>query len=117
MVFSHIVEFAASIVAGYVVGRAVFAPGVVNAHRVRGAGVLYLNFAMIFLTAYRLVRDISPDAFAGLSVDLESWLAALLQFCEPNFSRILGHRPGPPGRPQPGEPRSCCRPAVSSKPA
>jgi hypothetical protein len=73
---SHIGSFSASIVVGYVVGRAVFAPGVVNVHRVRGAVVLYLNFAIIFLTAYRLLWDISPDVFAGLSGDLASWRAS-----------------------------------------
>jgi hypothetical protein len=90
LMFSHIGGFAASIVAGYVVGRAVFAPGVVNTHRVRGAVVLYLNFAMIFLTAYRLVRDISPGAFAGLPVDLESWRAAgsLLYFSFVNLTSV-----------------------------
>jgi voltage-gated potassium channel Kch len=78
---SHIGGLSTSIVVGYVVGRAVFAPGVVNAHRVRGAIVLYLNFAFIFLTAYRLLRDISPDAFAGLS-GMVSWraLGSLLYF-------------------------------------
>ena len=76
LLLSHIGGFVASIVVGYVVGRAVFAPGAINAHRVRGAVVLYLNFGLIFLTVYRLLRDIFPDAFAGVSGDLESWRAA-----------------------------------------
>jgi hypothetical protein len=50
----------------WVVSRAVFAHGRVTVHRVQGAIVLYLNFAMIFTAAYRMVFEISPDAFKGI---------------------------------------------------
>jgi hypothetical protein len=53
----------------FVVARAVFAGGRVNVHRVQGAIVLYLNFAMIFTSAYRLVFELAPDAFKGIAAD------------------------------------------------
>jgi hypothetical protein len=51
----------------WVVARAVYAPGRVTLHRVQGAVVLYLNFAIIFASAYRLMWDLIPTAFANLS--------------------------------------------------
>jgi hypothetical protein len=54
----------------WVVARAVFAGGRVNVHRVQGAIVLYLNFAMIFTSAYRLVFELSPAAFSGVPPEL-----------------------------------------------
>jgi hydrogenase/urease accessory protein HupE len=79
---SYIGSLGCSIVASYSVGRAVFAPGVVNAHRVRGAVVLYLNFGIIFLTGYRLIWDLVPNAIGGVPSGVESWKAtsALLYF-------------------------------------
>jgi hypothetical protein len=50
----------------WVVARAVYAPGRVTLHRVQGAVVLYLNFAIIFGSAYRLMWDLIPTAFANL---------------------------------------------------
>jgi len=52
----------------WVVAQAVFAGGRVTTHRIRGAIVLYLNFAMIFTAAYRLVLELSPGAFHGVAV-------------------------------------------------
>ena len=52
----------------WVVARAVYAPGRVTLHRVQGAVVLYLNFAIIFGSAYRLLWDLIPTAFANLAV-------------------------------------------------
>jgi hypothetical protein len=52
----------------WVVARAVYAPGRVTLHRVQGAVVLYLNFAIIFGSAYRLLWDLIPTAFANLGV-------------------------------------------------
>src|SRR5215831_13762632 len=43
----------------WVVARAVYAPGRVTLHRVQGAVVLYLNFAIIFGSAYRLMWDLT----------------------------------------------------------
>jgi hypothetical protein len=63
---THAAGAIAFVVLGWVVARAVFSPGPVNAHRIMGAIVLYLNFALFFSTVYRLVLDIAPDAFTGL---------------------------------------------------
>jgi hypothetical protein len=49
-----------------VIGRAIFGPGRVTWHRVQGAIVLYMNFALFFFTLYRLVDVLVPNAFAGL---------------------------------------------------
>lgn len=49
-----------------VIARAVFAPGRVTRHRVQGAVVLYLNFALFFFTIYRLIDVLAPGAFNGL---------------------------------------------------
>ena len=49
-----------------VIARAVFGSGRVTWHRVQGAVVLYLNFALFFFTIYRLVAELAPDAFRGL---------------------------------------------------
>jgi hypothetical protein len=54
----------------WVVARAVFASGRVTMHRVQGAIVLYLNFALIFTSAYRLVFELAPGAFKGIPTDL-----------------------------------------------
>jgi len=51
----------------WVVARAVYAPGRVTLYRVQGAVVLYLNFAIIFGSAYRLLWDLVPSAFANLA--------------------------------------------------
>lgn len=50
----------------YVVAHAVFAPGRVTMHRVQGAVVLYLNFALIFAVLYRVVITVLPNAFSGM---------------------------------------------------
>jgi hypothetical protein len=48
----------------WVVARAVYAPGRINLPR---AVVLYLNFAIIFGSAYRVMWDLIPTAFANLA--------------------------------------------------
>jgi voltage-gated potassium channel Kch len=50
----------------WLVAKAVFRPGRVTAHRVRGAIVLYLNFALGFAVLYELAFALSPGAFSGL---------------------------------------------------
>jgi voltage-gated potassium channel Kch len=47
----------------WVIFGAVFASGRVTFHRVQGAVVLYLNFALFFAVLYRLIEILSPDAF------------------------------------------------------
>jgi Ion channel len=60
-------ELVARGVLGWVVAEAVFAPGRINHYRVQGAIVLYLNFAMMFGALYRLLAEIYPNAFRGLT--------------------------------------------------
>jgi hypothetical protein len=50
----------------WVVIRTVFSPGRMNIHRVLGAVVLYLNFAMLFAALYRLIAETMPGAFSGM---------------------------------------------------
>jgi hypothetical protein len=38
-----------------------------NEHRIRGAIVLYLNFAIAFENLFRLLNELSPGAFSGIS--------------------------------------------------
>lgn len=49
-----------------VIARAVFASGRVTIHRVQGAVVLYLNFALLFFTVYRLMEVLLPGSFSNL---------------------------------------------------
>jgi Ion channel len=62
----HCAGIAAMLGVSVVVGRAVFRPGRVTHHRIQGAVVLYLNAALMFTAAYRLVSDLVPDAFRNL---------------------------------------------------
>jgi hypothetical protein len=50
----------------WVIAKAVFGPGQVTMHRVQGAVVLYLNFALFFFSIYRLISFLEPDSFKGL---------------------------------------------------
>jgi len=50
----------------YVIARAVFNSGRVTFHRVQGAVVLYLNFALFFFTLFQLLNVLVPNAFTGL---------------------------------------------------
>jgi hypothetical protein len=52
--------------ATWVVAHAVYAPGRITFRRLQGAVVLYLNLAMIFASAFGLIWELSPTAFAGL---------------------------------------------------
>jgi hypothetical protein len=61
-----------ALVVAYVVGRAVFAPGVVTTHRVLGAIVLYLNFGLLATTIYRLIWDLAPNSFTGIPASVTS---------------------------------------------
>lgn len=49
-----------------VIARAVFGSGRVTFHRVQGAVVLYLNFALLFFTVYRLMSELLPNSFSNL---------------------------------------------------
>lgn len=50
----------------WVVAHAVYAPGRITSHRLQGAVVLYLSLATIFASAYGLIWELSPGAFANL---------------------------------------------------
>jgi hypothetical protein len=54
--------------ATWVVAHAVFAPGRITFRRLQGAAVVYLNFAVIFASAFGLIWENSPEAYAGLPV-------------------------------------------------
>jgi Ion channel len=65
----------ATVIVAYVVGRAVLAPGRVTTHRVLGAIVLYLNFGLMFMIAYRLIWDVSPHSLNGIPAGIRPWQA------------------------------------------
>lgn len=49
-----------------VIAKAVFGPGRVTLHRVQGAIVLYMNFALFFFILYQFIDVLVAGAFAGL---------------------------------------------------
>ena len=51
----------------WVVAHAVYAPGRITFHRLQGALVLYLSLATIFASAYGLIWELIPSAFANLA--------------------------------------------------
>jgi Ion channel len=61
--FGHGAVIAGLLAISWVTGRAVFASGRITHHRIEGAVILYLNIAMIFTSAYRLIYDLDPAAF------------------------------------------------------
>jgi hypothetical protein len=65
----------------WVVAHAVFAPGRITAQRVQGAAVVYLNLAMIFASAYRLIAELNPAAFNNaIAPDRSAELGTMLYF-------------------------------------
>lgn len=50
----------------WVVAHALYAPGRITFHRLQGAAVVYLSLATIFATAFNVVRELVPGAFANL---------------------------------------------------
>lgn len=50
----------------WVVVHAVYAPGRITLQRLQGAGVVYLSAALLFASAYGLISELTPDAFAHL---------------------------------------------------
>jgi hypothetical protein len=59
-------RFLALVALSFVIARVVFAGGRVTFHRVQGAILLYLNFALMFFIFYRLLSVIVPHSFANL---------------------------------------------------
>ena len=60
----YILTFSALI---WVLSHVVYAPGRITFHRLQGAGVLYLNLATIFASAFTLIWELNPAAFANLA--------------------------------------------------
>ncbi|HUA77805.1 MAG TPA: ion channel [Acetobacteraceae bacterium] len=50
----------------WVVTHAVYAPGRITLHRLQGAVVVYLSFAMMFEAAFSLIWELIPGAFTNL---------------------------------------------------
>jgi hypothetical protein len=67
---STYVDFAAKMtficVLTWVVGFAVFSPGRITSHRVRGAVAIYLQLSLFFALSYLLILTQHPDAFRPL---------------------------------------------------
>jgi Ion channel len=63
---SAIGQLLAISVLSIVIAQAVFGTGRVTFHRVQGAVLLYLNFALFFQVIYRLLNALLPNAFGGL---------------------------------------------------
>ena len=66
----------------WVLAHAVYAPGRITLHRLRGAAALYLSVAIMFTSAFSLVWEFNPAAFAGVATarDEVGTFAAMLYF-------------------------------------
>jgi hypothetical protein len=65
----------ALVLANYLVGRAVLAPGEITLHRVLGAVALYLGLGMMFASAYRIACGLLPGAVANIPAGIDAWRA------------------------------------------
>jgi hypothetical protein len=61
---------------GYVVARAVFAPGHVSYHRIVGAILVYLSVAVAFSALFTIMGLLVPNAFSGMAFADNSALAS-----------------------------------------
>ena len=88
----------------WVLSHVVYAPGRITFHRLQGAGVLYLNVATIFASAFSLIWELNPAAFANLAPPTggPGELATMLYFSltDADHYRLRRHRGGRPIRPQ-----------------
>jgi len=73
---THAAGLIAALSVCYVVSNAVFAPGVITGHRVRGAVVLYLTLGIVFASAYRIILEFAPTALSGIPPGTPSWKAS-----------------------------------------
>ncbi len=66
----------------WVVVHAVYAPGRITLQRLQGAAVVYLGAALLFASAYGLIWELTPDAFANLHASLggDQEVAELMYF-------------------------------------
>jgi hypothetical protein len=67
--FGAVGTISAVLTLSWLVAGIVFAPGRMSEHRIRGAIVLYLNFAIVFENAFRLINELSPGAISGISAN------------------------------------------------
>jgi hypothetical protein len=67
-----------SMVLGWAVAQAVFAPGRVSYHRIVGAVLLYLLIALTFMALYLFVGLLIPKAFSGIVFEDNTALASSL---------------------------------------
>jgi Ion channel len=74
--FIAVAWLALSMVLGWAVARAVFAPGRVSYHRIVGAVLLYLLIALTFMALYLFVGLLIPKAFSGIVFEDNAGLAA-----------------------------------------
>ena len=65
--FSHSAVIVGVLAISIVMGRIVFGPGRVTHNRIEGGVVLYLNIAVAFTAAYRLIAELNPGAFTALA--------------------------------------------------
>jgi len=65
---------------GFVVSRAVFAPGRVTQHHIMGAILLYLTIAITFVALFTFIGSLVPKAFSGLSLEDSPALASNLVY-------------------------------------
>jgi hypothetical protein len=68
--------FLMGVTLGYVVARAVFAPGRVSYHRIIGAILVYLSVALTFAALFTIVGLLVPQAFSGMVLDDNPALAS-----------------------------------------
>ena len=73
---THAAGLIAALAVCYVVGNAVFAPGMITGHRVRGGIVLYLTLGIVFASAYRIIWEFAPTALSGIPPGTPSWKAS-----------------------------------------
>jgi hypothetical protein len=64
--FSHSAVIIGILAISIVMGRIVFGPGRVTHNRIEGGIVLYLNIAVAFTAAYRLIAELDPGAFTAI---------------------------------------------------
>jgi hypothetical protein len=65
---------------GWVVARQVFGAGRITYHRIMGAVLLYLAFAVVFVALFIFVGTLVPKAFSGLLVEDSPALASNLVY-------------------------------------
>ncbi len=73
-------RFLAIAALSWVIAKAVFGPGRVTLHRVQGAVLLYLNFALMFFTIYRLLDNLLPGSFSNVKSGAEFGSGATLLY-------------------------------------